>query len=40
MQNDYDEVEEDLNNIPLFASSEEMVEPPSLHWISVVLKRQ
>ena len=37
MQNDYDEVEEDLNNIPLFASSEEMVEPPSLFESSLTL---
>ena len=37
MQDDYDEEEEDLNNIPLFASSEEMVEHlvllnPHLHY--------
>ena len=37
MQNDYDEVEEDLNNIPLFASSEEMVDPPSLVESSLTL---
>ena len=37
MQDDYDEEEEDLNNIPLFASSEEMVEPPSLVESSLTL---
>ena len=37
MQNDYDEKKEDLNNIPLFASSEEMVEPPSLVESSLTL---
>ena len=37
MQDDYDEEEEDLNNIPLFASSEEMVEPLSLVESSLTL---
>ena len=37
MQDDYDEEEEDLNNIPLFASSEEMVEPPRLVESSLTL---
>ena len=37
MQDDYDEEEEDLNNISLFASSEEMVEPPSLVESSLTL---
>ena len=37
MQHDYDEEEEDLNNIPLFARSEEMVEPPSLVESSLTL---
>ena len=37
MQDDYDEKEDDLNNIPLFASSEEMEEPPSLVESSLTL---
>ena len=37
MQDDYDEEEEDLNNNPLFARSEEMVEPFSLVASSLTL---
>ena len=40
MQDDYDEEEEDLNNIPPFASSEEMVEPPSLVESSLTLQER
>ena len=37
MQDDYNEEEEDLNNIPLIASFEETVEPSSLAESSVTL---
>ena len=37
MQDDYNEEEEDLNNIPLFANFEETVEPSSLVESSVTL---
>ena len=40
MQDDCDEEEEDLNNIPPFASSEEMVEPPSLVESSLTLQER
>ena len=37
MQDDYNEEEEDLNNIPLFANFEKTVEPSSLAESSVTL---